>query len=101
VAALEEAFRNAAQIGGPQVVHVLTQKGRATPAENDPIKRLRDIGLPKPGSYTAAFTEALIEAEVHPEVVAIAAMPDSTGLLPSPSGSPTAASTSASPSSTR
>jgi 1-deoxy-D-xylulose-5-phosphate synthase len=85
VAALEEAFRNAAQIGGPQVVHVLTQKGRGYgPAENDPIKRLHDIGLPPPGGYTAAFTEALIkEAEVHPELVAItAAMPDSTGLLP-------------------
>ena len=41
-------------------------------------------GRPKPGSYTAAFTEALIkEAEEHPELVAItAAMPDSTGLLP-------------------
>ena len=82
---LEEALRNASKIGGPQVVHVLTQKGRGyAPAENDPIKRLHDIGMPKPGSYTAAFTEALIaEAEAHPEVVAItAAMPDSTGLLP-------------------
>jgi 1-deoxy-D-xylulose-5-phosphate synthase len=38
----------------------------------------------KPGSYTAAFTEAVIkEAEHRPELVAItAAMPDSTGLLP-------------------
>jgi len=85
IAALEEALRNAAEIGGPQVVHVLTQKGRGyAPAENDPIKRMHDIGLPKPGSYTAAFTEVLIkEAEQHPELVAItAAMPDSTGLLP-------------------
>jgi len=87
VASLEEAFRNAAQIGGPQVVHVMTQKGRGYgPAENDPIKRLHDMGPgePKPGTYTAAFTEALIkEAELHPELVAItAAMPDSTGLLP-------------------
>jgi 1-deoxy-D-xylulose-5-phosphate synthase len=85
IATLEEAFRNAAEIGGPQVVHVLTQKGRGyAPAENDPIKRMHDIGLPKPGSYTAAFTEALIKAaEQHPELVAItAAMPDSTGLLP-------------------
>ena len=85
IAALEEALRNASEIGGPQVVHVLTQKGRGyAPAENDPIKRLHDIGSPKPGSYTAAFTEALIkEAEQHPELVAItAAMPDSTGLLP-------------------
>ncbi len=71
---------------GPQVVHVLTQKGRGyAPAENDPIKRLHDMGpLAKPGSYTAAFTEVLLkEAEEHPEIVAItAAMPDSTGLLP-------------------
>src|SRR5204863_6478371 len=38
----------------------------------------------KPGTYTAAFTEAMIKAgEEHPELVAItAAMPDSTGLLP-------------------
>ena len=85
IPALEEALRNASQIDGPQVVHVLTQKGRGyAPAENDPIKHLHDIGGPKPGSYTAAFTEALIaEAEAHPELVAItAAMPDSTGLLP-------------------
>jgi 1-deoxy-D-xylulose-5-phosphate synthase len=86
IPALEEAFRNAALIGGPQVVHVLTQKGRGyAPAENDPIKRLHDMGpLAKPGSYTAAFTEVLLkEAEEHPEIVAItAAMPDSTGLLP-------------------
>ena len=85
VRTLEAALRNACQMSGPQVVHVLTQKGRGYgPAENDPIKRMHDIGQPKPGSYTAAFTEALIaEAEVHPELVAItAAMPDSTGLLP-------------------
>ena len=64
---------------------MLTQKGRGyAPAENDPIKRLHDMGDAKPGSYTAAFTEALIkEAEHRPELVAItAAMPDSTGLLP-------------------
>src|SRR4029079_4206101 len=38
----------------------------------------------KPGSYTAAFSEALVKlGETHPDVVAItAAMPDSTGLLP-------------------
>jgi 1-deoxy-D-xylulose-5-phosphate synthase len=67
------------------VVHVITQKGRGyAPAETDPIKHLHDIGQPKPGTYTAAFTEAMIkEAEVRPELVGItAAMPDSTGLLP-------------------
>ena len=85
IPALEEALRNACEMSGPQVLHVLTQKGRGYgPAENDPIKRMHDIGQPKAGSYTAAFTEALIaEAERHPEIVAItAAMPDSTGLLP-------------------
>jgi 1-deoxy-D-xylulose-5-phosphate synthase len=82
---LEAELRNASEIGGPQVIHVLTQKGRGyAPAENDPVKRLHDIGGAEPGKYTAAFTEALIkEAEEHPEIIAItAAMPDSTGLLP-------------------
>jgi len=85
VAGLESALRNASEFDGPIVVHVLTQKGRGyAPAENDPIKRLHDMGDAKPGSYTAAFTEAVIkEAEHRPELVAItAAMPDSTGLLP-------------------
>jgi 1-deoxy-D-xylulose-5-phosphate synthase len=85
IAGLESALRNASEFDGPIVVHVLTQKGRGyAPAENDPIKRLHDMGGDKPGSYTAAFTEAVIkEAEHRPEVVAItAAMPDSTGLLP-------------------
>jgi 1-deoxy-D-xylulose-5-phosphate synthase len=85
VAGVESALRNAAEYDGPIVVHVLTQKGRGyAPAENDPIKRMHDLGGAKPGSYTAAFTEAVIkEAEARPELVAItAAMPDSTGLLP-------------------
>jgi len=85
VRGLEAALGAAAEFDGPIVVHVLTQKGRGyAPAENDPIKCLHDIGEAKPGSYTAAFTEALIKAaEEHPELVAItAAMPDSTGLLP-------------------
>ncbi|HEY8525355.1 MAG TPA: 1-deoxy-D-xylulose-5-phosphate synthase [Acidimicrobiales bacterium] len=85
VAELESALRMAAEYDGPIVVHVMTQKGRGyAPAENDPIKRLHDLGGVKPGTYTAAFTEAIIkEAEARPELVAItAAMPDSTGLLP-------------------
>jgi 1-deoxy-D-xylulose-5-phosphate synthase len=84
---IEKALRNAATFDGPIVVHVVTQKGRGyAPAENDSIKHLHDIGpgVPKPGTYTAAFTEAMIkEAEARPELIAItAAMPDSTGLLP-------------------
>ncbi len=82
---MEKALRHAAEFDGPIVVHVVTQKGRGyAPAENDHIKRLHDIGSPPAGSYTAAFTEAMIkEAEARSELVAItAAMPDSTGLLP-------------------
>ena len=83
---MEKALRHAAAYDGPIVVHVLTQKGRGhAPAENDDVKRLHDMGAGlKPGSYTAAFSEAMIkEAEMRPELVAItAAMPDSTGLLP-------------------
>ncbi|MDZ7675633.1 MAG: 1-deoxy-D-xylulose-5-phosphate synthase [Acidimicrobiales bacterium] len=84
---VERALRDAEHYDGPIVVHVLTQKGRGhAPAENDPINHMHDgrVGWEKPGSFTEAFTEALIkEAEVQPEVVAVtAAMPDSTGLLP-------------------
>ena len=82
---MEKALAHAAQYDGPIVVHVLTQKGRGyAPAENDPIKRLHDMSDAKPGSYTAAFTDAIVkEADHRPDVVAItAAMPDSTGLLP-------------------
>jgi 1-deoxy-D-xylulose-5-phosphate synthase len=86
VEGMEKALRHAAEYDGPIVVHVLTQKGRGhAPAENDEVKRLHDPGVGlKAGSYTAAFSEAIIkEAEARPELVAItAAMPDSTGLLP-------------------
>ncbi len=85
VKGLESALRHAAEFDGPIVVHVLTDKGRGYgPAENDEVKRLHDVSEAKPGSFTAAFTEAMLKAgEEHPELVAItAAMPDSTGLLP-------------------
>jgi 1-deoxy-D-xylulose-5-phosphate synthase len=83
--AVEKALANARRFEGPVVVHVLTQKGRGyAPAENDNIKNMHDLSELKPGSYTAAFTEALVKmGEEHPNLVAItAAMPDSTGLLP-------------------
>ena len=80
------------------------------PAEQDEIKAMHDAkpgladngGAAKTGSYTAAFSETLVKlGDQHPELVAItAAMPDSTGLLPSATDSPTDASMSASPSST-
>lgn len=84
IASLEEAFRNASEVDGPVVVHCMTSKGRGYgPAEEDSVKHLHDIGSLKPGSYTAAFADALIEeGENRPELVAItAAMPDSTGVL--------------------
>ena len=85
LATLEEAFRNASEVDGPVVVHCLTQKGRGyAPAENDPVKNMHDTSELKSGSYTAAFSEAIVEQGARrPELVAItAAMPDSTGLLP-------------------
>jgi 1-deoxy-D-xylulose-5-phosphate synthase len=85
VSSLEEAFRAASEVDGPVVVHCMTQKGRGyAPAENDSIKNMHDTSELKDGSYTAAFSEAIVaEGKRRPELVAItAAMPDSTGLLP-------------------
>ncbi len=85
IGTLEQAFRAAAEVDGPVVVHCLTQKGRGyAPAENDPIKNMHDTSELKAGSFTAAFSEAVLaEGAARPELVAItAAMPDSTGLLP-------------------
>ncbi|MCB1249927.1 MAG: 1-deoxy-D-xylulose-5-phosphate synthase [Acidimicrobiales bacterium] len=83
-AALETALAAAAERPGPQVLHVLTSKGRGYgPAENDPVKRLHDTSEAKPGSYTSTFGDLLGDlAAADDRVVAItAAMPDSTGLL--------------------
>ena len=75
---IEQALSNAAEFEGPVVVHVLTQKGRGhAPAEQDSIKHMHDTSGMKSGSYTEAFSEALVKAgESNPKVVAItAAMP--------------------------
>ncbi len=85
IAGLERALTNAAAMPGPVVLHVLTQKGRGyEPAINDQVKAMHDTSELKPGSYTAAFSEAMVAAgRTRPELVALtAAMPDSTGLLP-------------------
>ncbi|MGE3325571.1 MAG: 1-deoxy-D-xylulose-5-phosphate synthase [Acidimicrobiia bacterium] len=94
IAELERALRAAAELGGPVVLHVLTQKGKGyPPAEDDDEKHLHDApvfdpktGPPKavPVGYTQAFAEAIIkEAEANPKLVAMtAAMPGPTGLLP-------------------
>ncbi len=82
---LEDIIEKSAEFDGPTVLHVITQKGRGyAPAENDKIKNMHDLGAVKPGSYTEAFSNSIVDlATKHDEVVAItAAMPDSTGLLP-------------------
>ncbi len=82
---VETALRQASEFEGPIVVHLVTQKGRGYKlAEDDEVKRLHDMSECKPGSYTAAFGDALVAAaEADPRIMAItAAMPDSTGLLP-------------------
>lgn len=85
IAALEAALSSAKDLDEPVVVHVLTRKGLGYgPAEDDEIKRMHDVGGVKEGSYTAAFSDAILsELAERPELVAVtAAMPDSTGLLP-------------------
>lgn len=85
IASLEGAFAAAAELDGPVVVHCRTRKGRGyPPAEADDVKNMHDTSELKPGSYTDAFSKAIVaEARKRPDLVAItAAMPDSTGLLP-------------------
>jgi 1-deoxy-D-xylulose-5-phosphate synthase len=96
VGKLEQAFRHAARLHTPVLVHVLTQKGKGyVPAETDPEKKLHDTSAfdvatgraraaGAADSWTAVFSHSLLDlAEEHPGLVAItAAMPGSTGLLP-------------------
>lgn len=85
IAVMEEVLRTARDLDGPVVVHCRTKKGSGYgPAENDEVKNMHDLSDLKKGSYTAAFSDAIVEqARKHPELVAMtAAMPDSTGLLP-------------------
>ncbi|HMC03967.1 MAG TPA: 1-deoxy-D-xylulose-5-phosphate synthase [Actinomycetota bacterium] len=92
--ALEKAWREAADSGGPVVVHALTRKGRGyPPAECDDEKCLHDVAgfdpvagptmaQQAPTGYTRAFSEAMVDiGEENPRVVAIsAAMAGPTGL---------------------
>ena len=80
---------------GPLLIHVITKKGKGyTPAENKPIwshgvtpfdipsGEVKKPGKPAPPSYTAVFSEALIElAKKDPKIIAVTgAMPEGTGL---------------------
>jgi len=94
IAGLEATLRRAAELDGPILVHVLTQKGRGyKPAEDDDEKCLHDTpvfdpvtGPPPsvPVGYTQAFADAIVAAAgADPRVVAItAAMAGPTGLIP-------------------
>jgi 1-deoxy-D-xylulose-5-phosphate synthase len=91
---MQQAIRQAQRIGGPVVIHALTQKGKGyAPAEADPFKwHATSPFHPETGeaksksstvTYSKVFAKTLIRlAEKDPRVVAItAAMPDGTGLL--------------------
>ncbi len=94
IGVLETTLRRAAELDGPILVHVLTQKGRGyKPAEDDDEKCLHDTpvfdpvtGPPPsmPAGYTQAFADAIVAAAgADDRIVAItAAMAGPTGLLP-------------------
>ncbi|MCA1987979.1 MAG: 1-deoxy-D-xylulose-5-phosphate synthase [Desulfarculus sp.] len=100
---LGETFANVARQQGPQLVHVLTTKGKGyAPAEADP-SHFHGVGAtkprpsripdeteapteppasPPPPTYTEVFGRTMVElGQANPRVVAItAAMPEGTGL---------------------
>ncbi|NJC87901.1 MAG: 1-deoxy-D-xylulose-5-phosphate synthase [Desulfuromonas sp.] len=93
---LKETLRNAIQLEGPVLIHILTKKGKGYgPAEKEPA-RFHGIGpfdpatgvsrevKGGPASYTGVFGRTLVElAENDQRIVAVtAAMPDGTGLQP-------------------
>ena len=88
-------FEENRDYNGPLLIHVITKKGKGyTPAEDKPIwshgvtpfdipsGEVKKSDKPQPPSYTAVFSEALIElAKQDPKIVAITgAMPEGTGL---------------------
>ncbi|RIK10798.1 MAG: 1-deoxy-D-xylulose-5-phosphate synthase [Acidobacteria bacterium] len=93
IAELERDIRLAAEIEGPVLLHVVTEKGHGyTPAVEDELEKHHALGkfdpatgkkLPQAGrTWTAVFTEALCDAaEEHEEIVGItAAMASPTGI---------------------
>lgn len=94
IALMEEVFKSAKELEGPVLIHIHTVKGKGyQPAEQAPEK-FHGVGCFDPStgksakkagcapSYTAVFSEALIElAKDRPDILAItAAMPSGTGL---------------------
>ena len=92
---LIDLFEKYKDYDGPILLHVITKKGKGySPAESKPIwshgvtpfdivsGEVKKSSKPAPPSYTAVFSDALIELAKHDEkIVAItAAMPEGTGL---------------------
>jgi 1-deoxy-D-xylulose-5-phosphate synthase len=84
IAAMESALARARKFGGPVIVHCVTKKGFGYgPAENDELDHLHGPGafdpltgveLPKPASWTAAFSDEIVKiGATRPDVVAITA----------------------------
>lgn len=93
--ALETTFQRAKALGGPVLVHVITQKGRGyTPAEEDVADRFHAVGVIHPETglplvpsrfgWTAVFADEIVKlADADPRIVGItAAMMAPVGLLP-------------------
>ncbi|AGB40536.1 1-deoxy-D-xylulose-5-phosphate synthase [Halobacteroides halobius DSM 5150] len=89
---LKEHIKNAEEIGGPVLIHAVTQKGKGyPPAENTPadyhgvgpfnVRTGKAKRKKKQLTYTQAYTQSLIDlAKADEEIVAItAAMPKGTG----------------------
>ncbi len=96
VNALIAAFSKVKHLSQPQIIHVITQKGKGyAPAEADAIKyhgvtafSLEKVDPPQPTkpkvkTYSQVFTDALIElAEIEPNMVAITpATAEGSGLV--------------------
>ncbi len=89
---LMDIFSRVAKLDGPQLVHVLTRKGKGyEPAEKNP-SHFHGVGAlapnakqpaePKAPSYTEVFGRTMVElGQREPKLIAItAAMPEGTGL---------------------
>jgi 1-deoxy-D-xylulose-5-phosphate synthase len=77
-AALESAFRDAAAVGRPVVVHCVTEKGRGyPPAENDDADRMHAVSpVSSAGgrSWTSVFADSIVAiGEDRPDVVCLTA----------------------------
>ena len=89
---MTEVLKNAKEVEGPVIIHVLTQKGKGYAlAEESPTKyhalgpfdlESGELNVSPKNSYSKAFGKALINiSETDEKVVAItAAMPEGTGL---------------------